>query len=449
MDGGEGKSLVERERAPAARRQRANRVVRRDFPQGVAAVDVHEEVGVGVGKEEIGNRKVRREAVPVARVDGALLVAPGDPQLRDAVSGRDEPRRDNYHEGEAGGTQLEPKALRDRPVKDGPEGLEEPPELGLRQVGAFVVPRGDVGVDLTGKQGLRVAQGVHFPPALRLGGRFVNGQRGPSVPSLVYSWPMRILVCVKHVPDLQLERSFTDGRMTRGADDGMNDLDEHAVEAAVRLVEEHGGEVVAVTVGGPDSVAAVRKALQLGANRAIRVTDEAIAGSDAFATARVLAAAARALDAEEPIDLVVTGMASLDGLTSMLPAALAAELGWPQLTLASSLAVDGGRARIDRHLPDAHETVEAALPAVVSVTDEANKPRYPNFKAIVAARSAEIGVWDLAALGLHASSVGAAGSRTRVLSATLRPARPNRRIVNDTGDGGAALAAFLVERGFA
>jgi len=229
----------------------------------------------------------------------------------------------------------------------------------------------------------------------------------------------------------------------------MNDLDAHAVEAAVRLVEEHGGEVIALTVGGPDSVAAVRKALQLGATRAIRVTDDAIAGSDVFGTARVLAAAARALHGDEPVDLIVTGMASLDGLTSMLPAALAAELGWPQLTLASSLAVAEGTARIERHLPEARETLEAALPAVVSVTDEANKPRYPNFKAIVAARSAEVGVWDLADLGLEPSSVGAAGSRTRVLSATLRPERSGRRIVNDTGEGGAMLAAFLVERGFA
>ncbi len=260
---------------------------------------------------------------------------------------------------------------------------------------------------------------------------------------------MRILVCVKHVPDLQVARSFTDGRVTRSADDGMNDLDEHAVEAAVRLLEERGGEVVAVTVGGPDSVAAVRRALQLGATRAIRVTDEAIQGSDVFGTARVLAAVVRVLQAEAPLDLVLTGMASLDGLTSMLPTALAAELGWPQLTLASSLAVAGGRARIERHLSDAREIVEAALPAVISVTDEANKPRFPNVKAIVASRSAQVEAWDLAALGVEASSVGAAGSRTRVLSATPRPARADRRLVNDTGEGGAMLASFLVERGFA
>lgn len=260
---------------------------------------------------------------------------------------------------------------------------------------------------------------------------------------------MRILACVKNVPDIQLDRSFTNGRMTRGADDGMNELDEHAVEAAVLLVEAHGGEVIAVTVGGPDAGAAVRKALQLGATRAIHVTDAAIAGSDVFATARILAAVARVLDAEAPLDLVLTGMASLDGLTSMVPSAIAAELSWPQLTLASSLLVAGGTARIERHLPEAHEIVEATLPAVVSVTDEANKPRYPNFKAIVAARAAEVEAWDLAMLGIEPSSVGAAGSRTRVLSATPRPAHADRRVVNDTGKGGAALAEFLVGRGFA
>ncbi len=260
---------------------------------------------------------------------------------------------------------------------------------------------------------------------------------------------MRILVCVKHVPDIQMPRSFTDGRITRGADDGMNELDENAVEAAVRLVEEHGGEVVAATVGGPDSGAAVRKALQLGAARAIRVTDDAIAGSDAFGTARVLAAVARALEDEAPLDLVLTGMASLDGLTSMVPAALAVELGWPQLTLASSLAVSEGRATIVRHLPDARETVAAPLPAVVSVTDEANTPRYPNFKAIVAARAVAIEEWGASTLGLDPAVVGAAGARTRVVSATPRPPKSDRRLVNDTGDGGRDLAAFLVERGFA
>jgi electron transfer flavoprotein beta subunit len=119
------------------------------------------------------------------------------------------------------------------------------------------------------------------------------------------------------------------------------------------------------------------------------------------------------------------------------------------LTLASSLKVADGRARIERHLPGAHETLDAPLPAVVSVTDESNAPRYPNFKAIVAARAVQIEVWDLATIGLAPSAVGDAGALTRVISATPRPPRQDRRVVNDTGEGGDELAAFLVERGFA
>ncbi len=261
---------------------------------------------------------------------------------------------------------------------------------------------------------------------------------------------MRILVCVKYVPDIHSSRSFAAGRVVRSADDGgLNELDEHAVEAAVRLAEESEGEVVVLTVGAPDATVALRRALQLGAMRAVRVTDDAVEGSDVFGTARVLAAAVRRLGAEAPIDVIVTGMASLDGLTSMLPSALAAELGLPQLTLASAIAVADGRARVERHLADARETLEAPLPVLVSVTDEANKPRYPNFKAIVAAREVAIEEWGLADVGVDAGEVGAAGARTRVLRAEPRPPRTDRRVVVDSGDGGAQLASFLVERGFA
>src|SRR5690606_12199135 len=119
-----------------------------------------------------------------------------------------------------------------------------------------------------------------------------------------------------------------------------------------------------------------------------------IAGSDVFGTAMIIAAAVRKVHADAPLDLVITGMAALDGLTSMLPTALAAELDWSQLTLASGLTVADGEATVVRHLPDARETVSAPLPAVVSVTDEANKPRYPNFKLIMAARKAEVPVWS-------------------------------------------------------
>lgn len=264
---------------------------------------------------------------------------------------------------------------------------------------------------------------------------------------------MRIVVTVKFVPDLQSTRSFTDGTVTRTAEDGtMNELDENAVEAALLIKEslpEGECEVYALTVGGPDAVAAVRKALQLGVDHAVHVSDAAVAGSDVFGTASVLAGAIRKIGEDGPVDLVITGMAALDGLTSMLPTALAVGLDIAQLTLASHLEVADGVATIVRHLPDAHETVTAALPALVSVTDEANKARYPGFKLIMAARSKPVTTWSLADIGVDPVSVGAMAARSTVVEAAPRPARENREVVTDKGEGGKQLAAFLIERGLA
>lgn len=266
---------------------------------------------------------------------------------------------------------------------------------------------------------------------------------------------MRIVVCVKHVPDIQSERSLgPDGRVVRDGGDGtLNELDENAVEAAVSLVEAHGGEVVALTTGPADAVDAVRRALQMGAESAVHVLDDAIAGSDVFGTATVLAAAVRHLGAEAPVDLVVTGMAGLDALTSMLPAALAAELDLPQLTLAADVAIEdtatGQQVRIRRELDHATQVLTAPLPALVSVTDQANEPRYPNFKGIMAARKKTVSVLTLADLGVDPATVGAAGARTQVLEASVRPARDNRVLLTDDGTAGVALAAYLVEHSLA
>ncbi|MBD8063547.1 electron transfer flavoprotein subunit beta/FixA family protein [Oceanitalea stevensii] len=252
---------------------------------------------------------------------------------------------------------------------------------------------------------------------------------------------MRIVVCVKHVPDVQSERALDDeGHLVRGLDDVLNELDENAVEAAVSLVEEHGGEVVVLTMGPDDAEDAVRRGLQMGADRGVHVSDESLAGSDAVATARVLAAAVRTLQGEAPVDLVVTGMASLDGLTSMLPAALAAALDLPPLTLASELTVTGGRVRVRREIGSAVEVLEAPLPALVSVTDQANEPRYPAFRAIKAARKKPVDTWSLADLGLAAPEPA-----TTVVSAEERPAREQGRIVTDSGDAGRQLAEFLID----
>ncbi|WP_127131675.1 electron transfer flavoprotein subunit beta/FixA family protein [Georgenia sp. SYP-B2076] len=265
---------------------------------------------------------------------------------------------------------------------------------------------------------------------------------------------MRIVVCVKHVPDLQSERSLgSDGHLVRGEDDVLSELDENAVEAAVSLAEETGGEVVALTVGPGGAVDAVRRALQMGAHSGVHVSDDRIAGSDVVGTARVLAAAVRKLGGEVPVDLVVTGMASMDGLTAMLPSALAAAIDLPQLTLASEVTLSEGTLTITRTIGEADEVLAAELPAVLSVTDEANEPRYPNFKAILAAKKKPVTLWDLDDLALASTGaeadggpeVGTAGAGTRVLSAAARPRRAQGQIITDSGDAGVRLAAFLVE----
>lgn len=257
---------------------------------------------------------------------------------------------------------------------------------------------------------------------------------------------MRIVVCVKHVPDLMAERRLVDGHVDRDQGDGtLNELDENAVEAALVLAAEHEAEVVVVTVGPDEAVDAVRRGLQMGADRGVHVLDDALAGSDVFGTATVLAAVVRHLGETAPVDLVLTGMASLDGLTSMLPAVLAAELGLPQLTLASEVVVADGTVRVRRDLDHATEVLRAPLPALVSVTDQSNDPRYPAFAGIMAARKKPVEELGLEDLGIDASSVGVQGSRTEVLDAAERPPRENRVLITDEGDGGARLAAYLVD----
>jgi len=258
---------------------------------------------------------------------------------------------------------------------------------------------------------------------------------------------MRIVVCVKHVPDLQSERAFdAQGRVVRDGGDGtLNELDENALQAATDLIAEHDGEVIAVTVGPVGAEDSGRRAFQRGADRAVHVLDDAIAGSDVFGTAVCLAAAIRRLDAEAPVDVVLTGMAALDGLTSMMPAALGAELGLPQLTLAAQLTVADGVATVRRDLENATETLTATLPAVISVTDQINEPRFPSFQGIMAARKKSVETWSLADLPLDPALVGATAARTRVVEAVPRPPREHRILITDEGDAGRRLAEYLIE----
>jgi electron transfer flavoprotein beta subunit len=259
---------------------------------------------------------------------------------------------------------------------------------------------------------------------------------------------MKIVVCVKHVPDAQADRTFSaeDSTTDRAGVDGLlSELDEYAVEEALKLKESADAEVIALTMGPADAADAVRKSLQMGADAGVHVLDDALHGSDAPATSLVLAEAINKIGS---VDLVLTGMASTDGSMSVVPAMLAERLGLPQVTFASELAVDAGVARIRRDGDASTETIEASLPAVVSVTDQINEPRYPSFKGIMAAKKKPVDTWSLADLGVDAGQVGLAAAWTAVEEFTARPPRTAGEVVTDEGDGGTRLAEFLASRKF-
>ncbi|MFJ6418273.1 electron transfer flavoprotein subunit beta/FixA family protein [Paeniglutamicibacter sp. NPDC091659] len=260
--------------------------------------------------------------------------------------------------------------------------------------------------------------------------------------------PLRILVLVKHVPDVQFERHLdgADLRLDR-KDSVLSELDEYAIEAALQLAESRGGAAAGNTVTalsmGPEAAAnAVKKSLQMGATEGVHLCDDALAGSDAGATSLALAAAVNHLGA---FDLIVTGMASTDAETSLVPAQLAERLGLAQLTQVAhvELAADSTTVRAVRETDQAALSLQAELPVLLSVTDQANEPRYPNFKGIMAAKKKTITVLSLADIGLDAASVGAAGSATAVLDVQARPARTAGTVITDSGNAGIELVDFL------
>ncbi len=261
---------------------------------------------------------------------------------------------------------------------------------------------------------------------------------------------LRVAVLVKHVPDAQFDRHIGgDDLTTVRAESILSELDEYALEAALQLVEAHGGaaaghRVTAITMGPAAAVAAVKKSLQIGADDGVHLTDEALNGSDASATSRALAALLRHAG---PFDLVLTGMASTDGETSLVPAQLAERLDLPQVTFAASLDLapgESGWTLSARRDNDTYaETIEASLPALVSVTDQINEPRYPNFKGIMAAKKKHIEVLSLADIGVRQDEVGLIGSWTRVEAAAPRPPRSQGIVITDEGDAGVRLVDFL------
>ena len=254
--------------------------------------------------------------------------------------------------------------------------------------------------------------------------------------------PVKVLVLVKHVPDSASEQGFrADGTLERGVDSRLSELDEYAVEQALRLGE--GGvdvEITYLTMGPEGASDALRKALQMGGDRGVHVCDDALHGTDVSGTSLVLAAAAR----KAGFDLLLCGMASTDGSMGVLPAMLAERLGVAQATLAGEvLEADEAGIRVRRDGDLVSATVTAALPAVVSVTDQTGEARYPSFKGIMAAKKKPVETWSLADLGVDPAQVGLAGALTAVDAVRPRPPRTAGTVVPDEGEGGRRIAEFL------
>ncbi|MET8182496.1 electron transfer flavoprotein subunit beta/FixA family protein [Streptomyces sp. NPDC005336] len=256
---------------------------------------------------------------------------------------------------------------------------------------------------------------------------------------------LRIVVCVKYVPDATGDRRFTEDLTVDREDvDGLlSELDEYAVEQALQISESaDNAKVTVLTVGPEDARAALSKALSMGAHQAVHVEDEDLHGTDALGTSLVLAKAIEHVG----YDLVLCGMAATDGAMGVLPALLAERLGVPQATLLSEVNVEDGVVTGRRDGDAASEQLRAVLPAVVSVTDQSGEARYPSFKGIMAAKKKPVESLDLSDLGIEAVQVGLAGAWTAVESATERPARTAGTVVKDDGTGAEQLAAFLAER---
>ncbi|MDR7329137.1 electron transfer flavoprotein subunit beta/FixA family protein [Corynebacterium guangdongense] len=260
-----------------------------------------------------------------------------------------------------------------------------------------------------------------------------------------------IVVLVKHVPDTwsvkNLEADHTLDRVN--VDSVIDEVNEYAVEQALRIREANGEgwQVIAATMGADSADESLRKALSMGVDDAVRLTDDALAGSDAIATAWALT---NLLDTVEDLQLIVTGRSSSDGDTGLLPGLLAEYRQIPALTGLNAVAVSGTTVTGTRVDARGEWSLEAQLPALVSVTDKADNPRYPNFKKIKAAKAHEITVHDLAAIGVDAAQVGLDASATRVQSAAKLPERTSGEIIQGGADPKAAavqIADFLAARG--
>jgi len=258
---------------------------------------------------------------------------------------------------------------------------------------------------------------------------------------------MNIVVCVKQVPDTWAERKLnpSDSTLDRESVDGvMNELDEYAIEEALQLSEAHGGEVTVLTMGPEKAAETIRKALSMGADKAVHLVDDGLHGSDAVETSYAIAQVLRKIG----FDVVILGSESTDARTGVLAAMLAEQLSLPQLSLASKVEIDGTVIRINRQTDYGYDKVEATMPAVISVVEKINEPRYPSFKGIMAAKKKPVTKLTVADAEIDPVKAGLGSAPTQVASFAERPPRQAGVIVKDEGDGGAKVAGYLVSQKF-
>jgi electron transfer flavoprotein beta subunit len=254
---------------------------------------------------------------------------------------------------------------------------------------------------------------------------------------------MNVLVCVKQIPDPNVSGKLdpqTKRMVREGVDAVLDPGDEHAVEAGLQLVEKDGGEATIISMGPPRAIDAIRRALAMGAHRGILITDPGLENSDALSTARAIAAAIEG----QSYELIICGTESTDGSSGAVPAQLAELLGLPLLSFAKKLEVTNGKAQIDRQTDDGYDVVEAALPAVVTVTGGINEARYPALRGIMQAKNKEIKQLGLKDLGLDGKA-GKAALTEEVIEIKAAEARKAGEIVEDKGDGAKRVADYLVE----
>jgi electron transfer flavoprotein beta subunit len=252
---------------------------------------------------------------------------------------------------------------------------------------------------------------------------------------------MNIVVCVKQVPDPNAPGKIdpaTKRLVREGVDLVLDPGDEHAVEAALQVAEQGGGDVTVVSMGPPKAIDAIRKALSMGAARGVHVQDPALENSDALSTARVLAAVLKS----GPFDLVVFGQESTDGYSGAVPGQVAELLALPLLSFAKKLTVKDGKAEINRQTDDGFDLVEAPLPAVVTVTGGINDPRYPSLRGIMQSKNKEVKQLSLKDLGLDGLA-GKGALSQEVIAVQPAEARKAGRVIEDKGDGAREIADFL------